>query len=77
MIGKQMKSAPCRASIRADSQTVVSMQIRQPMRPIDVSNTGKDVAGRQRRERPSLVARCTLRYTPSTLPSGPTRTALL
>ena len=55
-----MKSAPCRASIRADSLTVVSMQIRQPMRPMPVSNTGNELPG-EMPDSPSLVARCTLR----------------
>lgn len=59
MIGKQMKSAPLRASIRADSHTVVSMQMRQPIRPMAVSNTGKELPG-DTPEKPSLVARCTL-----------------
>ena len=75
MMGKQIKSAPFKASMRADSLTVVSMQMRQPTLPISVSNTGKESPG-STPEMLSLTARWTLRYTPATLPSGETSTAL-
>ena len=76
-MGSTMKSAPFSPTIRDDSAAELSMQMVHPIRPTSVSNTGNPSPGRMPDSVSPPTARCTLRYRPSILPSGPISTALL